>query len=81
MATLQAFPWDLAIFAAVLIVLGILLIFLLKRVIENVVLGLIGWAVVHFIFHINLPVLPTLIAIVLFGLAGLGTMVLVSLLG
>ncbi len=77
----QAVPWDLIIFGVVLVVVGIILLFLLKRVIENIVLGLIGWAVVQFVFGISLPPLQTFIAIVLFGLAGLGTMVVITLLG
>jgi hypothetical protein len=54
---------------------------LLKRIIENSVLGLIVWAVAKFVFGINLPFWTSLIVSAIFGLAGIGALLLLRFLG
>ena len=56
-----------------LVALAIFLIFFLKRVIINSILGLIAFIVLYFL-GIKLPFFATLIVSVIFGLAGVGTM-------
>jgi uncharacterized membrane protein SirB2 len=63
-----------------LIALAIFLIFFLKRVIVNSILGLIAFIVLKFL-GINLPFITTLIVSLLFGLAGVGTMLVLYFFG
>ena len=65
----------------VLIIAGILVIIFLKRIIVNSVLGAIAWAIVNYVFQINLPFYPSLIVSVAFGLPGIGVMLLLRFLG
>lgn len=64
-----------------LIVGAVAVFFLLKRIIANTVAGLIVWAVVYFFFQVELPVLPTLALTVVFGLAGIGSMLILKFFG
>ena len=73
--------WQVAGISIGLIIATILLLLLLKRIIENIILGLVAWAVLAFIFHIELPLVPTFVLTVAFGLAGVGAMLLAKLLG
>ncbi|NPA76165.1 MAG: hypothetical protein GXN93_00205 [Candidatus Diapherotrites archaeon] len=56
-----------------LVALAIFLIFFLKRVIVNSILGLISFIVLYFL-GIKLPFFATFVVSVIFGLAGVGTM-------
>jgi len=69
------------IIAIVLIVATVLLIFFMKRIIINTVLGLIIWAVVTYIFKVNLPFIPSFVVSVVFGPAGIGVLLLLKFLG
>ena len=63
-----------------LIALAIFFIFFLKRVIVNSILGLIAFAVL-WAMGIKLPFLATLLVSVVFGLAGVGTMLVLYFFG
>ncbi len=63
-----------------LIAAALILVFLLKRFIVNLLLGIIGLIVVYML-GIPLPLLPTLVVTILFGLGGLGTMLVLYFLG
>lgn len=63
-----------------LVALAIFLIFFLKRVIVNSILGLVAFAVL-WAFGIKLPFVVTLVVSVLFGLAGVGTMLILYFFG
>ncbi|MDN5367180.1 MAG: hypothetical protein PWQ11_591 [Candidatus Diapherotrites archaeon] len=63
-----------------LIALAIFFIFFLKRVIVNSILGLVAFAVLWFM-GIKLPFLVTLIVSIIFGLAGVGTMLILYYFG
>ncbi len=65
----------------VLIVAALLVIFLLKRIIVNSILGLISWLVLTFLFGINLPFIPSLVISIVFGLAGIGVMLVLRFFG
>ena len=69
------------VWGIVMIVVALLVIFFLKRIILNSVLGIVGWAIVIFIFKIELPWIASLVVSVVFGLAGVGTMLLLKFLG
>ena len=63
-----------------LIALAIFFIFFLKRVIVNSILGLIAFAVL-WALGIKLPFVATLIVSIIFGLAGVGTMLILYFFG
>ena len=65
----------------VLVVGAIIVFFFLKNIVVNTILGIIGWGVFTYVFHINLPFWPSLIVSAIFGLAGLGGMVVLGFLG
>lgn len=73
--------WQVAGISIGFIIAAILLLLLLKRIIENIILGLVAWAVVAFVFHIELPLIPTFVLTIVFGLAGIGAMLLAKLFG
>ncbi|MFA4907667.1 MAG: hypothetical protein WC602_05345 [archaeon] len=80
--TLLGIPaWQVAGMSIGFIITAILLLIFLKRIIENIILGLVAWAIVAFVFHVELPLIPTFIATILFGLGGIGAMLLAKLLG
>lgn len=64
-----------------LFIAAAIVIFFLKNIIVNTILGLIGWGIVTFILHIQLPFWASLIVSAIFGLAGLGAMVVLAVLG
>ena len=56
-------------------------VFFLKNIIVNTVLGLAGWGILTFFFHLQIPFWPSLIASAVFGLAGIGGMVIAAYFG
>lgn len=62
-------------------VVAAMLLFFLKNLIVNTILGVIGWAILTYIFQIQLPFWASLIVSAIFGLAGLGVMVILAFLG
>lgn len=64
-----------------LLVSAILVFVFLKKIIINSILGLIAWAIAVFILKIELPFWISLIASALFGLAGVGVMLLLKFAG
>ncbi|MEW6294870.1 MAG: hypothetical protein AB1467_01070 [Candidatus Diapherotrites archaeon] len=73
--------WMILLAGIIFIIAAVVIFFVLKHLIANTVLGLIAWAIIHFVFHIELPFIATLIVTVIFGLAGLGVMVVLKFLG
>jgi len=67
--------------AIVLIGAAILIIFFVKKIFVNSILGIIAWAIVYFIFNIKLPLAASLVVSVIFGLAGIGAMLILKFLG
>lgn len=67
--------------AIVLIVLGILVLAFLKKIIVNSVLGAIAWAVLQYVFGVNLPFAASLVVSIIFGLPGTGVLLLLRFLG
>ncbi|MDP2666937.1 MAG: transcriptional regulator [Candidatus Diapherotrites archaeon] len=60
---------------------AVLVLYFLKNIIVNTILGLIAWAILTYILQINLPFWASLIVSALFGLAGIGAMVVLAFLG
>lgn len=65
----------------VLIAVSLIILFILKKIIGNIILGGLAWALAVFVFHIPLPILPSLIIAVIFGPAGIGVMMLLKFFG
>jgi hypothetical protein len=67
--------------AVIFIAITIFLLFFLKKVIANSIIGGILWAISVFIFHAELPLLPSFVISVIFGPAGLGAMIVLKFFG
>lgn len=63
-----------------LVALAVFVVFFLKRVIVNSILGLVAFAVL-WALGIRLPFIVTLVVSVVFGLAGVGTMLILYFFG
>lgn len=63
-----------------LVALAIFLVFFLKRVVVNSILGILAFIILKFL-GVNLPFLLTLLVSVLFGLAGVGTVLVLHFFG
>jgi len=72
-------PWVLAS-AIIFIIIAVILAIVLKKVIINSLLGLVAWAIAWMI-GIKLPFIASLIVSAIFGLAGIGAMLLLRFLG
>jgi len=65
----------------ILIVIAVAVIFFLKKIIINSVLGVVVWGILTFLLGINLPFIPSLVVSAVFGLAGLGVLLLLRFMG
>lgn len=73
--------WGLLAIGILLIIAAVIVLFLLKKIIINTVLGLVCWGIVYFLFSINLPLLPSFVLAVIFGPAGVGAMLVLRFMG
>ena len=64
-----------------LVIIAIVVLFLIKRIVINSILGLIAWAVLKYYFHVELPFMASLVVSILFGLAGVGTLLILKFFG
>jgi len=71
----------LIIAAIILIAVTIFLIFFLKKIITNSILGGILWAISIFVFNAQLPLIPSFVVSVIFGPAGLGALIILKFFG
>lgn len=68
--------------AGIVLILGtIFIIFFLRRIIVNSVLGLVFWLIVVYGLQIPLPFIPSLIVSLILGPAGIGAMLILNALG
>jgi hypothetical protein len=65
----------------VLVIATIFILFFLKKMIMNTILGAIIWFVAIYILKINLPLIPSLVVSLIIGPAGIGTMLLLNAFG
>lgn len=65
----------------VLIIAAVIIFMVLKKIIVNSIAGLIVFGILHFVVGIELPFIPTLIVTAIFGLAGIGVMLVLHFLG
>ena len=64
-----------------LIIATLLILNFLRHVIMNSILGLVAWAIAVYVFQLPLPFWISLLASAVFGLAGIGAMILLKTLG
>ncbi len=81
--TLSLPPGDvgLLVMGAALAVAGIVLVVVLKRIMENLIVGLVGFLALKIFFGVNIPLLPGIIISILFGLSGLGALLILHFFG
>ncbi len=65
----------------ILIIATIFILFFLKKVITNSILGAVIWGISIYFFHIELPLIPSFVISVIIGPAGIGTMLLLKFFG
>jgi hypothetical protein len=65
----------------VLIIATIFILFFLKKMIINSVLGGVIWVIAIFVLKINIPFIPSLVISIIIGPAGIGTMLLLNAFG
>ena len=63
-----------------LIIAAVLLILFLKRIIINSILGIILWAIIVYVFKLELPFVASLVVSLVFGLAGIGALLVLKFL-
>ncbi|MFH1234184.1 MAG: hypothetical protein V1493_01065 [Candidatus Diapherotrites archaeon] len=63
------------------VIITILLILMLKKIIINSILGVIAWIILTFALHIEMPFIPSLVLSIVFGLAGIGSILVLKFLG
>lgn len=73
--------WSWLIIGIVLVVGAFLVFMMLKNIVVNTILGLIGWGIAVYVFNIQLPFWASLVVSAIFGLAGLGAMIVLAFLG
>lgn len=76
-------PGDLGTFilGAIFVLLAIFIIFLAKRVLENLIIGTVGFLLLKYFFGLSVPLIPGLIVSILFGLGGLGVLLILHFFG
>ena len=65
----------------ILIAITIFILFFLKKIVVNSVLGAILWIISIFVFNAQLPLIPSFVISILFGPAGIGTLIILKFFG
>jgi len=65
----------------VLVVAAIVIFFFIKKILVNSALGIIAWLLLTFVFQVELPFVPSLAVSIIFGLAGIGAMLVLKFFG
>ena len=78
--------WAFLVLGIILIVATIAILYFLKQVLVNSAVGLVAWIIVtyglpFFGIELSLPFLPSLIVSAIFGLAGMGAMIVLAFMG
>lgn len=65
----------------ILVIAAIVIFFFLKKIIINSILGIAAWVILTYVFQVELPFIPSLAISVIFGLAGIGAMLVMKFFG
>ena len=65
----------------VAIIAAIIILFFFKNIIVNSILGIIAWAILSFVFHVNLNFWISLVVSIIFGLPGIGVLLILKFFG
>ena len=65
----------------ILIVAAVVIFFFLKKIVINTILGIVAWLALTYVFHVELPFIPSLAISIIFGLAGIGAMLVMKFFG
>ncbi len=63
------------------IIVAIVVLYFLKNILLNSVIGVFGFIVCYFLFGVKLPFFITLIVSAIFGIGGLGALILLKFFG
>ena len=81
----QLIPWAgnywILIAGLALIVVAIVLFFVVRKIFINSILGLLVFGIVKFVFNIDLPLIPAVVVSLVFGLAGIGSLLVLKFWG
>jgi hypothetical protein len=69
------------ILGIVFIIVAIIVLYFLKNILLNSVMGVFGFLICYFIFGIKLPFFITLIISAIFGIGGLGAVIVLKFFG
>jgi hypothetical protein len=86
LATLMQGNWVFLIIGIILIAITIAILYFLKQIIVNSLVGVVAWVIITYalpLFGLNLslPFLPSLVVSAIFGLAGIGALMVIAFLG
>src|SRR3989338_690287 len=73
--------WWVLVAGIALIAGTVLLVGYLKNLLANSVIGLVAWAVLNYLLGVQLPFWPSLVVSAIFGLAGIGVLLVLRFLG
>lgn len=73
--------WGILLIGIALVIGAVILWHIMKNLIGNLVLGLIAFVILKFVFAVPLPFGATLLVTAIFGLAGIGVMLILWWLG
>jgi hypothetical protein len=65
----------------IFIIAAIVILYFLKNILLNSVVGVFGFLVCYFVFGVKLPFFLTLLVSAIFGIGGLGTIILLKFFG
>lgn len=72
--------WQILVIGIVLIIVAVAIFTFIKKIIVNSVLGVVAWAILVFVFKVELQFVPTFVISVIFGLAGIGVILVLKFL-
>lgn len=69
------------ILGVVFIIVAIIVLYFLKNILLNSIMGVFGFLICYFVFGIKLPFFVTLIISAIFGIGGLGAVIVLRFFG
>ncbi len=77
-----SFKWELLIGAAILLIAAFIVLYVLKNVIANAIVGIIAFLIIKYLFGVPIPITGlTILVTVLGGLGGVAALLIAVFLG